>query len=288
MSRLMDVPVRTWRRAIAVSWAVMIANIAVDLTVGAAPWYIEAPIHAGVPSIAMFCSIMNVVRGRRDRINAAAAKELERKHHDEVYRLAVPDARPGQCPVCGYDDLLDQAQADAVLNLPGDPFRVVLYGSVFAHAECAQIMPYETHHKDTHVDMHQRGYHHAFPDRVGDGCAACDREDSTGTKDPIEPAADCPCMRCHPPARVLPRAEYPRPHGEWICMIGMIGYRPYMHKHGMAVGGVGGCPDCTVIHHAPGWAGELLYLAGSYDPVVRNRARELIERMRDDDQWPSL
>ncbi len=278
----MDVPVSTWRRAIAVSWVVMITNTVAMWTVGAPPGYIEMPTLYGVGPAAVFCSVMNGVRGSRDRKHIAAAKaeqdakaELERRWRAEVYRVKVADPAPGQCPVCGMDDLPELIQRDAFLHVTGEPgARAVAYGAVFAHAECAQIAPYATMFKGTTADLHLRGFHHGYAlGNTPGGCVGCIREDKAGAKDPIDPPVECTCVRCKPPQTDARRDT-------------TISTARYAHRPGTNGVYMSGCIDCMVMKQNPDWRNELYIMAGSPDPWMRNRAWELIARMKADDQWP--
>lgn len=198
MKPLRDVSARTWNRIRLSALAVVWTNIGLEhfLRLGAA----DLPIVIGVPIVGVGASAMHTVRRGRDRaeLQAAESAETERKAkwHDDVYRVAYPDPAPGQCPVCGLDDLIELAQRDAYLELAGTPAaRVVSYGPLFAHQECAEIAPYLKYYHGTREERHHRGFHHDT-DTAFSGCAACVREINTGTKDPHEPPPGCMCAAC--------------------------------------------------------------------------------------------
>jgi hypothetical protein len=52
-------------------------------------------------------------------------------------KLHAPDALPGQCPVCGMEDVKQLAKQDRELG--GE--RVVPYGKHLAHWDCAELLP---------------------------------------------------------------------------------------------------------------------------------------------------
>jgi hypothetical protein len=193
---------RTWNRITLCAFAANIGNTALDVALGHA---YSGPVGLPVGVLAVGTGVVgNYMRLKRRRLDAQAqlaieaereAKaQLERKWRASVYWLAFPDPGPGQCPVCGLDDLGELLERDTFLHLTGTPgARVAAYGSVHAHAECAHLVPYDKHYKHTPECQHRLGYHHARP---GGNCTACQREKDTDTKDPYPAPEDCTCATC--------------------------------------------------------------------------------------------
>jgi hypothetical protein len=91
------------------------------------------------------------------------------------WELKAPDPAPGQCPVCGLEDLDELAALDAD-GLSGeiDPalVRVVAYGPHRAHYGCAQVVPYRPSADEREALAHES--HHINGVHVAQfGCSRC-------------------------------------------------------------------------------------------------------------------
>jgi hypothetical protein len=69
-------------------------------------------------------------------------REVERDAAAALRTLRAPDAGPGQCPVCGMDDLDRLAADDGFMERGPDRSKVVAYGRRRAHRGCAEFVPY--------------------------------------------------------------------------------------------------------------------------------------------------
>lgn len=58
------------------------------------------------------------------------------------WTVRVENPAPGQCPVCGFDDLPYWREADEWSLREGDERHVVEYGKHEAHRSCADLVPY--------------------------------------------------------------------------------------------------------------------------------------------------
>jgi hypothetical protein len=199
---LRDVPARTW---LWVQGGISLTAITNGILDGTGVLHPPAPLEFGLVATISGAQVgATVMRSRRralDRAEVAAIKaaaeakaEAERRWQEQVHTMSAPDPVAGQCPVCGMHDLVDLVQRDKFLQLTDTPHaRVTAYGPVFAHQECAEVMPYVSFYCGTLEDLHHRGHHHAG---YADKCAACLREKVSGQKDPYPPPDKCPCITC--------------------------------------------------------------------------------------------
>lgn len=218
MTKLNDIPALTWSKI----QLALVGGQVTESVLNAVAFHAPAPMQIGVTAIAVSsqvgCSVMRVRRKTADAATAAATRakeERERKWHEDARRIAVPDPRPEQCPVCGLDDLPELALRDGFLQMIGAPgSRVVSYGPLTAHRECAEIVPYEKRYRDTTEDRHHRGHHHGIHHKQ---CAACQREQDSGVNDPYRAPLGCTCAQCKPDVNSLGR------------IVDITGYDDYRH-----------------------------------------------------------
>jgi hypothetical protein len=101
-------------------------------------------------------------------------REVEREAAAELRTLRAPNADPGQCPVCGMDDLDQLAADDGFMERGPDRSKVVAYGRRRAHRDCAEFVPYVPTEQEKARDIHYR--EHGQAQRVRD-CDWCFTED---------------------------------------------------------------------------------------------------------------
>lgn len=112
---------------------VFTAHLAWLLTVflvsaGLLPWY------ALVMPVALLAFTHGVRRPRSAPVESPSTPRLD---------LKAPNPAPGQCPVCGLEDLDERAAGDDLLGDAGTALaKVVPYGPDRAHFECAATVPY--------------------------------------------------------------------------------------------------------------------------------------------------
>lgn len=115
------------------------------------------------------------VPSRRTERTLKVARVAAERKAAELRTPRVPDAGPGQCPVCGGFGLTELAKDDAFMARGADRAKVVAWGRKRAHRDCAEFVPYVPTKRDAQGADHNAGRHRPYPDDDRD-CLLCIQE----------------------------------------------------------------------------------------------------------------
>jgi hypothetical protein len=157
--------------------------------------------------------------------------------------------KPGQCPVCGIEDLADYAFKDQFLALTGADKYVQKWGPHDAHWSCVVTVPYIKSQAEKDEEAHDGGYHSATASSTCEKCERQARYLQIEREDRSGPQRGCDCSHC----------------SAWLASPS-FGYSGYSYRH----------QNTRTKHY------ELM--AGSGDPATRAYAMDVLERMIRNDQ----